>query len=132
MNINTEINRLLHFARQRGLINEEDLYYSANLLLDVLKAEEFVPEKIEETLETAAPVLKNMLDYAVEKGLLEDTVNERDLFDTRLMGLLTPRPSEVIAKFRSEYEKSPEAATDFYYNFSRDTDYIRTYRVKKA
>ena len=85
MSINTEINRLLNFAKQRGLINREDLYYSANLLLDVLKAAEFVPEEIDETLETAEPILKNMLDYAAAQGLIEDTVNERDLFDTRIM-----------------------------------------------
>lgn len=131
MNINTEINRLLHFARQRGLINEEDLYYSANLLLDVLKAEAFEPKKIEETLETAAPVLKNMLDYAVEKGLLEDTISERDLFDTRIMNCVMPRPSEVVRRFNNDYARAPKAATDNFYKLSIASNYIRKDRIDK-
>ena len=114
MNINTEINRLLNFAKQRGLISEEDFYYSANLLIDVLHVSEFEPEEIEETLETAAPVLAAMLDFAVQEGLIEDTVCQRDLFDTRLMNCVMPRPSEVIAAFRQDYAVSPELATEHY------------------
>lgn len=131
MNINTEINRLLHFAKQRGLINEEELYYSANLLLDVLQAEGFEPENIEETLETAAPVLNNVLDYAVKKGLLEDTVNERDLFDTRIMNCVMPRPSEVIRRFSNDYARAPKAATDNFYKLSIASNYIRKDRIDK-
>ena len=73
-----------------------------------------------------------MLDYAWEKGLMpENDITHRDLFDTQIMGLLTPRPSEVIGKFHALYEKSPRQATDFYYKFSQDTDYIRRYRIAR-
>ena len=67
----------------------------------------------------------------MEKGLIDDSITEKDLFDARLMGLLTPRPSEVVRAFRAKYAESPRAATDWYYGLSRATDYIRTYRVKK-
>ena len=76
-------------------------------------------------------VLKNLLDYACEAGLLEDSIVYRDLFDTKLMSVLMPRPSEVIAKFRSLYEKSPQEATDYFYKLSKDSDYIRRYRIAK-
>ena len=105
MSINTEINRLLNFAKQRELINHEDFYYSSNRLIDVLKTAEFVPEEINETLETAAPILSEMLDYAIKQGLIDDTVNERDLFDTRIMDCVMPRPSEVIRRFRNDYAR---------------------------
>lgn len=71
-----------------------------------------------------------ILDYAVSNGLCEDSVVYRDLFDTKIMGLITPRPSNVISKFNSLYEKSPKCATDFYYKLSQDSNYIRRYRIK--
>ena len=77
------------------------------------------------------PVLKELLDYAVEKGLIEDSVVYRDLFDTRLMNCLVPRPSQVIKTFKEKYAASPEEATNYYYKLSRDSDYIRRYRVCK-
>ncbi|MDE6658522.1 MAG: UDP-glucose--hexose-1-phosphate uridylyltransferase, partial [Eubacterium sp.] len=75
-------------------------------------------------------ILGAILDYACENGLCENSVVYRDLFDTKIMGLLTPRPSEVIRTFKSKYAESPEAATDYYYNLSRKSDYIREYRIK--
>ena len=131
MTINTEINRLLNFAKQRGLISEEDYYYSANLLLDVLHVSEFVPEEINETLETAAPILASMLDFAVQEGLIEDTVCQRDLFDTRLMNCVMPRPSEVVRKFQEDYARAPKAATDNFYKMSIAANYIRKDRIDK-
>ena len=67
----------------------------------------------------------------MENGRIEDGTTSRDLFDTELMGRLTPRPSQVIRAFRTRYEESPEAATDWYYQFSQDTDYILRYRIAK-
>ena len=82
-----------------------------------------------EELET---ILGEMLDYAYEKGLLEEnSVAYRDLFDTKIMSVLVPRPSEVIRIFHEKYEKSPKEATDYFYKLSQDTDYIRRYRIKK-
>ena len=76
-------------------------------------------------------ILKDILDWAVENGRIEEGTTSRDLFDTELMGRLTPRPSQVIRAFRTRYEESPEAATDWYYQFSQDTDYILRYRIAK-
>ena len=131
MSINTEINRLLNFARQQNLIESTDIFYSANRLIDLLHVAEFVPEKIDETLETAAQILENMLDYAVAEKLIDDTVNERDLFDTRIMDCVMPRRSEVIRKFRADYDKSPQLATDNYYKLSIASNYIRKTRIDK-
>ncbi len=131
MSINTEINRLLNFAVQQNLMTPADEFYAANRLIDLLHVAEFVPEKISETLETAMPVLENMLDYAAAENLIENTINERDLFDTRIMDCVMPRPSEVIRKFRSDYEKSPQLATDNYYKLSIASNYIRKDRIDK-
>lgn len=129
--INREINRLLNFAKQQNLMEETDEFYAANKLIDLLHAAEFVPEEINENLETAAPILENMLDYAVQEKIIDDTVNERDLFDTRIMDCVMPRPSEVIRKFKTDYNKSPELATDNYYKLSIASNYIRKTRIDK-
>ena len=77
-------------------------------------------------------ILNEMLDYAAEDGLMpEDTITYRDLFDTKIMSMLVPRPSEVIKKFQALYQISPKEATDYFYKLSRDTNYIRRYRIKK-
>ena len=112
-------------------MTREDFYYSANSLLDILKVAEFVPEAVDETLDTAEPILQNMLDYAVEQGLIEDTVNERDLFDTRIMDCVMPRPSEVIRRWSSDYARAPKAATDKFYKMSIASNYIRKDRIDK-
>ena len=129
--IQHEISRLLHFARQKGLIAPEDEIYAANRLLDVLHVEDYVPEEVDETLETATPILECMLDYAAEKGLIEGTTDERDLFDTRIMDCVMPRPSEVVRAFRAHYEESPREATDYYYALSIASNYIRKARIDK-
>ena len=120
MSINTEINRLLNYALQQGLLEKSDCYYAANRLLALLHLSEYEPEAVDEKLPYAQPVLDNMLSYAAEAGIIEDTVNERDLFDTALMDCVTPRPSEVIRRFREDYAVSPEQATEHYYRFSQD------------
>ncbi len=71
-----------------------------------------------------------MLDYACENGIIENSVTYRDLFDTKIMNCMMPRPSQVISTFKAYYEESPEKATDYYYSISRASDYIRTYRVR--
>lgn len=131
MDMNLQINRLLNFALQQGLINEEDRYYSANLLLDLLGVEEYEVVEVNENLATAHEILEIILDYAVEKGLCEDTVSQRDLFDTRIMNCVMPRPSEVVGKFKSLYEKSKVQATDYFYKTSIASNYIRKDRIDK-
>ena len=129
--INHEINRLLNFGLQQGLIHEEDKTYASNMLLGLLKVDEFELEEINETLATSTPILENILDYAVSKNMIEDTVTERDLLDTNIMNCLMPRPSEVIGTFKKIYEESPEKATDYYYNLSIASNYIRKDRIDK-
>lgn len=129
--MNHEINRLLNYALQHGLMAKEDFYYAANRLLAVLKIDEFEAEAIEERLSVADDILEKMLDYAAEKGLIENTANERDLFDTAIMDCVMPRPSEVIAKFKADYAVSPELATENYYKMSIASNYIRKSRIDK-
>ncbi|MFC2637441.1 MAG: UDP-glucose--hexose-1-phosphate uridylyltransferase [Mitsuokella sp.] len=131
VDIQHEIARLLNFAEQELLITPEDVVYSANRLLDVLAVESYRPEKIKETLETPTPILLNMLDYAAGKGLIENTANERDRFDTRLMDCVMPRPSEVVHRFWSLYRNSPKEATDGYYRMNIASNYIRKARIDK-
>ena len=130
MKIETCIDSLVSYAMNKGLAQPEDHVVLVNRLLEALQLDAYEPsqELLSEDLEE---ILAAALDYACEKGLCEDNVVARDLFDTKLMGLLTPMPREVVAQFRSLYAQSPQTATDWYYRFSCDTDYIRTYRIAK-
>ena len=130
MNISKNINALVKYGMEKGLLNEEDKIFTANRLLEIM-GEDSLDSEISENMELEE-ILKELCDAAIEKGIIEDSITHRDLFDTKLMAALLPRPSEVIKKFWGEYEKSPEAATDFYYNFSQNSDYIRTYRIKRT
>ncbi len=134
--INENIAALAEYAIKQELIGEEEKIYSINLLLDVLRLNEFEEpdkrEKIEELSDHLEEILKNICDFAVEKGLIEeDSVVYRDLFDTKVMNCFVPRPGEVIRTFRQKYAKSPKTATDYYYHLSKASDYIRTYRIAK-
>lgn len=131
-NIHTAIRKLICYGLENNLITAEDRIYTANSLIHKLGLDEYVPPDENFCDVELEPVLADILDYAVENGIIEDSIVYKDLFDTEIMGCLTPRPSEVIEKFRRIYrEKSPQAATDYYYKFSCDTDYIRRYRIKK-
>ena len=131
INIYLEIEKLLAFAESVKLIESEDVIYSRNNLLAVFGLDDC--EEVTETFEIEKPydILNRMCDWAAEKGLIENTFDERDLFDTKVMGELTPRPSEVIRKFKEDYKVSPETATDNYYAFSQNTNYIRVDRIAK-
>lgn len=133
--ISTWIEKLVKYGLQTGLVPEEDAVFTVNKLLELFGLDELEDSDTDVTMspDQLEAVLGHMCDYAYEKGLIaENTVTYRDLFDTRIMGMLMPRPSEVIRRFRKLYEQeSPEAATDYYYKLSRDSDYIRRYRVCK-
>ena len=126
----TYIKGLIDYAVSRGLADEADRVYCVNALLALLKTDSF-----DDTVPAAGLPLHELLDklcdYAAEKGLIEDSVTYRDLFDTALMGALTPRPSEVQKKFAALYAESPQKATDYFYAFSNDTNYIRRDRIAK-
>lgn len=131
-NIHTAIRKLICYGLENNLITAEDRIYAANAVIHKLGMDEYLPPDENYCNVELEPVLADILEYAVEKGIIEDSIVYKDLFDTEIMGCLTPRPSEVIEKFRRIYrEKSPQAATDFYYKLSCDTDYIRRYRIKK-
>lgn len=129
--INFEINRLINFALQNNLITDLDVIYSTNMLLGLLNLSEFISVKIDETLETPTDILENILDYAVSKNIISNTVTERDLFDTKIMNCIMPRPSEVINTFNNLYSESPIKATDYYFKLSIASNYIRKSRIDK-
>lgn len=128
--IDKSIRRLVCYGLEKELFTKRDEVYVTNRLLEILGldeydcSEDFSDVCLEKTL-------AELLDFAVSKGLTEDSVVYRDLFDTRLMGALMPRPSEVTDKFNELYSVSPKAATDYFYKLSQDSDYIRRYRVEK-
>lgn len=129
--LNLSIAKLVQYGLESGLITGDETVYVTNLLLDLFQESEYeapadVPSGInlEETLQ-------ELLDIAVEKGLTEDSIVYRDLFDTRIMNTLAPRPAQVIRTFWEKYKELPETATDYFYKLSQDTDYIRRYRLCK-
>ncbi len=124
------IKALLSYAVAHGLIEESDRAYCTNSILYLLKKDAF-DDCCKEADGEIHEILDALCNYAAEKGIIEDSITYRDLFDTALMGALTPRPSAVIGEFNSLYSESPEKATDFYYTFSCDTNYIRRDRIKK-
>lgn len=130
--IEESIAKLVQYGKEKGLVKKEDEIYARNRILEVLKIDEYnEPENVPEHPELAA-VLDELLDYAAENGLLENnSVVYRDLFDTKLMDCLMPRPSEVVSEFRRRYQESPSEATDYFYTLSQDSNYIRRDRIKK-
>ncbi|WP_191015798.1 UDP-glucose--hexose-1-phosphate uridylyltransferase [Treponema zioleckii] len=137
MNVFDDINRLTAYGLKTGLIEKEDVIFVKNQLLLNLGLDGFEsPEQAGEIpaveVSDLEDILKNLLDYAVAHNLTGgESVVYRDLFDTKLMAVMVSKPSEIIKKFNALYEKSPKEATDFFYKFSQDTDYIRRYRVCK-
>ncbi|MBR3368001.1 MAG: galactose-1-phosphate uridylyltransferase, partial [Lachnospiraceae bacterium] len=144
-NVQVAVTDLAAYALRTGLIEKEDILYSVNSLLGILqldawegsemdveaRAQAFTEEELASGL-TLEQILGALLDDAAARGLLDGgSVVARDLYDTRLMGALTARPSDVIRSFRAVYAEDPEKATDWYYAFSRNTDYIRRYRIAR-
>ena len=128
--VNGYIAALADYAVAKGLIEEADRPWAVNRLLETMglssyEAPETVPQASLEEILTA------LVNDAVARGVIEDGIASRDLFDTKLMGVLTPRPSQVIARFHEKMAESREAATDWFYTFCQDTDYIRRYRIAR-
>lgn len=123
---NKRINR---HAIEADLITNDDIFVVRNQLMDILKLTDWNDKEpltgnIEELLEP-------LIDYAVKAGIIEDTSVQRDLFDTRVMGVFTPMPREVNATFQRKYSASPSAATEWYYAFSKSLNYVRAERIAK-
>ena len=125
------IKQLVRYAEAHGLIETEDRIWAINRLLEVLKKDTFDDPTLPDAQPPLEDILAVLLNDAAARGLIKNDVTSRDLFDTALMGALTPPPSAVTREFFRLYAQSPKEATDFFYRFSRSTDYIRTYRVKK-
>jgi len=132
--VNCAIEALAKYGISHGLIEESDFVYVINRILHALGRDSYTPAdpQPDGSSMSLPEILSVLTDDAVQRGLLEaDTTARRDLFDTELMGLLTPRPSAVIAEFNRRYAESPEAATEYYYALSRASNYIRTDRVAR-
>ena len=125
------ITKLVVYGIENGLLPAEEKIYATNLLLDVLKIDDYVESEESFSNIDLEQTLKEILDYAVENKIIEDSIVHKDLFDTKLMNCLMPRPKTVIDEFWKRYEVSPKEATDYYYKLSQDSDYIRRYRVCK-
>ena len=129
MTVNGYLTALVEYGLKTGLIQDCDRTYIINQLLMTMGLDSYEEE--------AAPsmeledILAGLLSDAVSRGVIEDNITAKDLFDTKLMGVLTPLPREVRAKFAALYAENPQKATDWYYTLSQDTDYIRRYRIKK-
>ena len=130
MKIETYIDSLVSYAMNCGLAEPADHQVLTNRLLDLLRKDDYEPSD-EPQSEDLEEILAGILAYAVENGLCDDGITARDIFDTRIMGSITPMPREVIGTFRRLYAEDPVKATDWYYKFSCDTDYIRRYRIAK-
>ena len=124
------ISELVSYGMLNGLITEDDKVYVINRLLELFDKKDFVWS--DEQVRPIHLILEDMMNYAIEQGIMEDdTITTKDLFDTKIMGLITPMPSQVIEKFQRLYSESPKLATDYYYKFSQDTNYIRRDRIEK-
>lgn len=130
--INALIGELVSYGMENSLVEPADEVYVTNQLLSLFGLNEYEKKGIPAQKRPVHEILDDMLDYAVEHKILEDdTVTARDLFDTKIMGLLTPLPSQVQRRFWEKYEESPKAASDDYYAFSQATNYIRRDRIAK-
>ena len=130
MKIETLIDSLVSYAMNQGLAEPVDHQVLTNRLMDLLRLDDYTPSE-EPLTEDLEEILAGLLNYAIEKGLCDDGITARDIFDTRIMGVITPMPREVIGIFYHLYAEDPVKATDWYYKFSCDTDYIRRYRIAK-
>ena len=128
--VNQAIKNLVEYGVKTGLLEESDRIYVTNQVLAKLQLEEYEePEKAQDA--KLEETLKVLLDFACEKGLIEDSIVYRDLFDAKLMNCLMMRPSEVQKRFWELYQEDPKKATDYFYKLSQDSDYIRRYRIEK-
>ena len=125
------IQKLIDYSVNAGLIAREDALVVRNMLMDTLHVYDWTDEPVEDCGESIDELLKPLIDFACENGVIEDTTANHDLFDTKLMGVVTPLPHEVIRTFKEHYQASPEAATDWYFDFSQKLNYVRAGRIAK-
>ena len=129
--IYSAIQQLIDYSIQNGLMTKDDELVIRNQLMNALHVYDWQDEKAPATDASVDELLAPLVDYACQNGVIEDTTNNRDLFDTLLMGIVTPLPREIIRDFHAAYEKSPEAATEWYFDISQKTNYVRAGRIAK-
>ena len=129
MDMNLSISALLQYGLDKKLIQPCDKAFIINQLLAAQRLDSFEPADVRPM--PLEQILKSLLDDAVNRGIIADDITSRDLHDTKLMGILTPPPREVRSKFNALYAERPKAATDWFYKFAQDSDYIRRYRIQK-
>ncbi|MBQ9979278.1 MAG: UDP-glucose--hexose-1-phosphate uridylyltransferase [Clostridia bacterium] len=125
------IQTLIEYGVKNGLITEDDVTVVRNQLLDALSLSDWDEGASASELESIEKILAPIIDYACDKGIISDTTNSRDLFDTKIMGILTAMPREVISEFNARYEHSPKEATDWYYSYSQKINYVRAERIAR-
>ena len=132
MDLQKNIKKLVTYGLDKKLIEPEDKTYTINQYLEVFRLDEYDDPDITGEEIVLPEILDRLTDAAYDRYIIKsDDIVTRDLFDTKLMGIMTPKPSQVIKEFRTYYEESPKKATEFFYEFSQDTNYIRRDRVKK-
>ena len=125
------VQTLINYGIKHHLITAADELVVRNELMDALRLTDWKDVAVSDEAETIDEILEPLVDYACKQGIITDTVNSRDLFDTKLMGALTPMPHEVISEFERRYKISPEEATNWYYSYSQELNYVRAGRIAK-
>ena len=129
--LSESIKKLVEYGVRTGLTPECERIYTTDLLLELFHEDDYEDVECDMSEIALEEILAELLDEACTRGIIENSIGYRDLFDTKIMNCLMPRPAQVQDSFRRKYEESPEAATDYFYKLSQDSDYIRRYRVKK-
>ena len=125
------VQKLIDYAIKNELITIDDIYVVRNQLMEALQLTDWTENDAVYSGESIDEILAPMITYACDNGIIQDTTNSRDLFDTKLMGILTPMPREVIAEFKRRYAADPKEATDWYFDFSKKLNYVRAGRIAK-
>lgn len=125
------VQKLIDYAMKNELITSDDLYVVRNQLMETLKLTDWEENDAVYSGESIDELLLPLIEYACENSIIQDTANSRDLFDTKLMGILTPMPREVIAELKRRYAAAPKEATDWYFDFSKKLNYVRAGRIAK-
>ncbi len=126
-----DVQNLINYGLKTSLITNDDIYVVRNRLMEALQLTDWCECEVGEPKGTIDEILEPLVNYACEQGIIEDTVNNRDLFDTKLMGILTPMPREIVGEFRKLYAEDPKKATDWYFKVSQDLNYVRAGRIAK-
>ncbi len=129
--IYTNAQKLINYGLDKNLISEHDVYVVRNYLMDILNLNDWQERDVAITNEDIDTILSPIIDYACEKGIITDTANSRDLFDTKIMGIFTAMPREIVSQFQNLHNDSPKEATDWYYKYSQQTNYVRAGRIAK-